>query len=160
MVACVGGWLILGPTRLVRAITALPSPSLAPGQPGQLRIEIELRKTLPISLIPPRRIVATPDEMTFNHRLSAPRMSAAEKTEAEKEEYRAKKLNIKKSILTLPFRQLNVIFYNLFKAAARVWSKEGFLELGIRGKVYKLDVTGGWALDEGRALDRLIRART
>jgi hypothetical protein len=159
MVSCVGGWLILGPTRLVKTITALPTPPLAPGRPGPLNIQVELRKMLPVPFFPARKIIATPDEITFNHRLVAPRMPAAEKIEMEKEEYRKKKINSEKSILTLPFRQLNVLFYNLFKAAVRTWSREGFLELGIRSKVYKLDVTGGWALDEGRALDRLIRAR-
>jgi hypothetical protein len=160
MVTCVGGWLVLGPTRLVKAITAIPAPQLAPGRPGPLKVEVELRRMLPLPFLPPRRIIATPDEIIFNHRLTAPRMSAAEKRVAEMEEYRAKKINSEKSILTLPFRQLSVLFYNIFKNATRVWSREGFLELGIRGRIYKLDVTGGWVLDEGRALDRLIRARS
>jgi hypothetical protein len=160
MVTSVGGWLVLGPARLVKTITAIPAPQLALGRPGPLKVEVELRRMLPVPFLRPRRIIATPDEIMFNHRLTAPRMSAAEKRGAEMEEYRMKRINSEKSILTLPFRQLSVLFYNLFKSTMRAWSREGFLELGIRGKVYKLDVTGGWALDEGRALDRLIRART
>jgi hypothetical protein len=29
----------------------------------------------------------------------------------------------------------------------------------VKGSKYKLDIGGGWGLDEGRALDRLVRLK-
>ncbi len=33
------------------------------------------------------------------------------------------------------------------------------MKVEVKGSSYKLDVTGGWALDGGRALDRLARIK-
>ncbi|ELR05989.1 hypothetical protein GMDG_01950 [Pseudogymnoascus destructans 20631-21] len=57
LMAGMGGWLLFAPTSLIRSITAYPVKSLvANGQPT-LRIDIELRRVLPIPLPrPPRRL--------------------------------------------------------------------------------------------------------
>lgn len=62
-------------------------------------------------------------------------------------------------IMTRPFRHMSRAFYKMFKAISRTWSREGFLKLGVDGQIYKLDVSGGWALDEGKALDKLVKVK-
>jgi len=37
----------------------------------------------------------------------------------------------------------------------RTWTREGFMKLRLKGQTYKLD-GGGWVLDRGKALDRLV----
>ena len=61
--------------------------------------------------------------------------------------------------MTAPFRHMSRGFFQLFKAIGRTWHREGFMKVEVKGMKYKLDVTGGWALDRGRALDRLARVR-
>jgi hypothetical protein len=34
-------------------------------------------------------------------------------------------------------------------------TREGFLKLRVKGRIYKLDISSGWALDKGKAIDRL-----
>jgi hypothetical protein len=45
--------------------------------------------------------------------------------------------------------------FKIFTGIRRAWSREGFMKVDVKGKMYKLDITGGWALDGGKALDRL-----
>jgi len=72
------------------------------------------------------------------------------------EERRARVLAYdREHIMTAPFRHASRAFYELFKAVGRTWTREGFVKLGVKGRKYKFDVTSGWALDGGRALDRL-----
>jgi hypothetical protein len=73
--------------------------------------------------------------------------------EREREEER------KKSIWWRPFRDANKAFSKLFKAMRLVWTRETFLALEVKRQKHKLDIGGGWALDEGRALDRLVRIK-
>ncbi len=170
MVACFGGWLILAPARIVKSITAIPSLAIQavngiavrPAE-RRLNMEVELRKMFPLPFFPARKILANPEEMTLNHRLWYPRVetkqTTAEKVEMIKKKKREWEEEKSKSIWTAPFRHANKAFYDFFIAMRRTWSREGFLELAVKGQRYKLDVTGGWALDEGKALDRLVRIK-
>jgi hypothetical protein len=166
LVACFGGWLVLGPARLIKTITAVPSSKAltkGSGTQGPLAIEVELRKMFPLPFFPARRIIASREDLTLNHRLYVPpvdsRLSAAERLEVRRKMEREQEEERAKSIWTAPFRHTNKAFYDLFKAMTRAWTREGFLELGIKGQSYKLDVSGGWALDEGKAIDRLAKLK-
>jgi len=133
-------------------------------------VEIETRRLVPI----PRQgftrsILVTPEDLTMNHRLSAPisptspRPSAAERAEMKREAEKALEYE-RNHLLSAPFRHASRAFFGMFKNIGRVWTREGFLKLDVQGiprgqGTYKLDVTGGWALDEGRALDRLVKAK-
>ena len=164
--ACFGGWLVLGPARLIKTITAIPSSkslTKGSGAPGPLAIEVELRKMFPVPFFPARKIVTSREDLTLNHRLYVPavnsRQSAAERLEARRRMEREQDEERAKSIWTAPFRHANKAFYDMFKAMSRAWTREGFLQLGIKGQSYKLDVSGGWALDEGKAIDRLVKLK-
>ena len=68
-------------------------------------------------------------------------------------------------ILTLPFRQISFWIRRGFKkilpAMRRVWNKEGFAYVKIKGRngTWKLDKDKAWALDNGRTLDRLLNQK-
>lgn len=161
LMAVLGGWLALGPARLIRTITARPSAT----HPGTLLLDVELRKMLPIPFFPARVISAAPEDVALDHRLWTPppaNLSAHERMLLRKEEEarRAEHLRYERErLLSAPFRHANRAFFNLFQAIARTWSRAGFLKLDVKGQVYKLDISGGWALDEGRALDRLVKVK-
>jgi hypothetical protein len=169
--ACFGGYLVLGPARLIKTITAIPpgqAQALAKGVgkngngPG-LAIEIELRKMLPIPFFPARRVIARPEDLTLNRRIYVPpvdtRQSAVERLEERRRLEREEQEERRKSIWWRPFRDANRAFHKLFRAMRLVWTRDSFLELAVKGSKYKLDVGGGWGLDEGRALDRLVRLK-
>jgi hypothetical protein len=171
MMAAFGGWLLLGPARLIRTITAVPKSAItrttngagvvkgAVGQP-ELMIEVELRKMFPLPFFPARKVIVKPEEIILPVKLAPSKrgMSVEElRYIREQEELAAKQLleYERSHILTSPFRHMSRAFFNMFKAIARTWSREGFLKLGVKGQTYKLDITGGWVLDRGKALDRL-----
>jgi hypothetical protein len=166
LMACFGGWLVLGPARLIKTITAIPPPQAlakGAGRQGPLKIEIELRKMFPLPFFPARKITGSMEDLTLNRRLYAPivegRMTAADRVAMQRRLEREQQEERSKSILTAPFRHANKAFHNMFRAMGRTWSREGFLQLEIRRQAYKLDVTGGWALDDGKALDKLVRVK-
>jgi hypothetical protein len=175
MMACFGGYLLLGPARLVRTITAVPkhanAVSTAAGKSAgnaaapSLEIEVELRKMFPLPFFPARKIIAKPEEIVLPMPLFTPpskALTVSEMRELRLQEEREKKelREYERShIMTAPFRHASQGFFYLFKAIGRTWSREGFLKLEVKGMRYKLDISGGWALDGGRALDRLTRLK-
>jgi hypothetical protein len=166
--ACFGGYLVLGSARLIRTITAVPKTQAqaltkAAGKTEPLMVQIELKKMLPIPFFPARKLYAKPEELTLNRRIYVPpgdaRKSAADRIELRRRMDREYEEERRKSIWWRPFRDANKAFYRFFTAMRLVWTRESFLELAVKGSRYKLDVSDGWALDEGRALDRLIRLK-
>jgi hypothetical protein len=128
-----------------------------------LVVEIELKKMLPIPFFPTRKVYAKPEDLTLNRRIYVPpvdaRQSAAERMDLRRRIDREQEEERRKSIWWRPFRDANRAFYKLFRAMRLVWTRESFLELAVKGSKYKLDVGDGWALDEGRSLDRLVRLK-
>jgi hypothetical protein len=166
--ACFGGYLVLGSARLIKTLTAIPQSQVqvlmkGASKHGPLVVEIELKKMLPIPFFPARKVYAKPEDLTLNHRIYVPpvdaRQSAAERMDLRRRIDREQEEERRKSIWWRPFRDANRAFYKLFRAMRLVWTRESFLELAVKGSKYKLDVGDGWALDEGRALDRLVRLK-
>jgi hypothetical protein len=160
--AALGGWLVLGASGLIRTITAIPKKMDAVGKNPELLIEIELRKMFPVPFFPARKILVKPEELALRAPLARPvdrSLSSQELREMRIQEEMEKKKQWeyeKSHIMTSPFRHASRALFALFKAIGRSWSREGFLKLQVQGRhTYKLDVSGGWALDGGRALDRL-----
>lgn len=167
------GYLIIGPSLLVKSIRAVPktfAQSLGGAGKGgsapELQLEVELRKRSPLPFFPARRIYFQPQDMmlpvplaTVTRAISTDRSTPAEKRakKLEAELARQKELDYERShLLTSPFRHASKAFYALFQNTRRVFIREGFMDVRVKGRVYKLDVTGGKALEDGRALDRLI----
>ena len=174
----VGGFFVLGPAWIVKSMTAMPisalnaagvSSSLENGvakgmKKEELKIEIELRRLFPIPFFPAKKLYVRPEEIRLAHNLARPGASRSpaemralkghEKAETEKAlEYE------RTHIMSGPFRHISRAFFDLFLAARRSWTREGFTGIYVKRYKYKLDVSGGWALDGGRALDRLVAIR-
>ncbi len=62
-------------------------------------------------------------------------------------------------IMTAPFRDAGRGLSGAWMGIRRALTKEGFAPLKVKNKSYKLDLTGCWALDNGRSLDRLVAVR-
>ena len=156
----------------MKSITAMPASALkAAGVVGKaagaekMKIEIEFRKMLPMPFFPARKVYVRPEEIRLKHVLSRPPPSKQSAVEiralrAREEAETAKALEYERShIMSRPIRHMSRAFFGLFQAARRTWTREGFTGIYIKNYRYKLDVSGGWALDQGRALDRLITIR-
>ena len=78
--------------------------------------------------------------------------AAIERQRAEEERRRREFQYDKEHLMTAPFRHAGRAFSAAWQGVRRSFTKEGFAKVNIGGKQYKLDVTGGWALDGGRAL--------
>lgn len=60
-------------------------------------------------------------------------------------------------LMTAPFRHAGQVISMLFVAFRRGITGEGFAPITIGDIKYKLDITSAYALEEGRALDRIVR---
>ncbi|KAL1911851.1 hypothetical protein Sste5344_002428 [Sporothrix stenoceras] len=76
--------------------------------------------------------------------------------EAEKERQAKAREYEMNHLMTAPFRHAGQGARSSWQEVRRVFSREGFIRVLINGDRQKLDVSGGWALENGRALDRLI----
>lgn len=174
-----GTFFLLGPAWIVKSITAMPPaalkaagavPSAAKsvgngvvkgnGAPA-LHIEVELRKMLPLPFFPARKIYVRPDEVQLPHQLARPTssLSPAQRAalKAQEEAEREAELEYERThIMSRPIRHMSRAFFELFQGARRIWTREGFTAIYVKGYKYKLDVSGGWALDGGKAIDRLV----
>ncbi|KAI6383768.1 hypothetical protein MCOR24_011772 [Pyricularia oryzae] len=65
----------------------------------------------------------------------------------------------KRNLLTSPFRHMARAFGTMFRTLHRSLTRAGFVNVEAQGKKYKLDVMESWALEDGRALDRLVRVQ-
>jgi len=163
-----GTWLVLGPARIIRSITAIPTSlvktpvhgSTSPGGKG-LTIEIELRKMFPVPFFPARKLYVRANEIELPTEL-APRelrLSVVEEKALARQRELARKAEIEYEethVMSRGVRHMSRAFFNVYQSLGRAWTREGFLKPSVKGQVYKLDVTGGWALDGGKALDRLV----
>ncbi|KAI1812141.1 hypothetical protein GGS20DRAFT_559406 [Poronia punctata] len=155
--AALGTVFALRPTSIIRSITMLPSAG--PGQRAML--EIVVRRQLPLPL-PTTKMRVLPDQVVMMNRmrhraviLSQEEMMARKLEEAkrrrEEREYEMEHL------MTAPFRDARKASSSLFDNIRRGLTGEGFAPVFIKGIRYKLDIDGGYALDEGQVLDRIVR---
>ncbi|CAK7218737.1 hypothetical protein SBRCBS47491_003612 [Sporothrix bragantina] len=63
-------------------------------------------------------------------------------------------------LMTAPFRHAGQGAQSTWHQIQRAFSREGFVPVLVNGDRQKLDVTGGWALENGRALDRLVTLKS
>jgi len=67
----------------------------------------------------------------------------------------------KTNLLTLPFRQASYWMWRGFIGVRRAFTSEGFNYLHVKGynRVWKLDREPAWALEDGKALDKLVKIK-
>ncbi|KXX73901.1 hypothetical protein MMYC01_209432 [Madurella mycetomatis] len=175
--AGMGGYFIMGAGRIVRSIEAVPTASiakLATKTPVQSPIMIEVATSRMAPFLRSKKTLLQPDEVQLpfrmygvfgmlNHDAAAQRpLSMIERVRAERAAREARILARKHAmdhILTSPFRDAAKAFGGVWAGIVRSFNREGFAKVKLGSQLYKLDVMGGWALDSGRAIDRLLPVR-
>ncbi|RKF60875.1 hypothetical protein OnM2_046063 [Erysiphe neolycopersici] len=151
------------PLRMIRNMTAIPK--IEHDKP-RLKIEIELKKMFPLPFFAPKVISVAPNEIhipSFLVRPMTPRISQSEHRRLRAEEIlrRQQDLEYERShVMSAGIRHLwravSKVCTGIFRATQRAFTRDKFVEMRIRGKIYKLDLDGGWVLDNGKAIDRLV----
>ncbi|PVH85032.1 hypothetical protein DL98DRAFT_651313 [Cadophora sp. DSE1049] len=174
LMACLGGWLVLGPARLVKSLIAVPRNvemikgglvKLGGGPiVPELQIEVELKKMFPVPFFPRRKFYVKPEEIELSHRFVPvnKKISIQESRERAKLEATENQRLLeyeRNHILTSPFRRMSQLTFKMFTELKRVWTREGMMRVDIQNQRYKVDISGGWALEGGRALDRLAKIK-
>ncbi|KAK8124660.1 uncharacterized protein PG998_000419 [Apiospora kogelbergensis] len=176
MLAFLGMNFALMPAHVVRLIKVLPSAAAAAGtRPNLLsgggnssvahkvQLEVLVRRLTPIPGIPLKRLVVEPNDIIMKTRLFHPKK--AEPTEIEKmrmgrewEKRKKEQMQYNRDhLMTAPFRDGAWAMGQFFSAIRRGLTGEGFAPIAIKGGKYKLDIVKGYALEDGRALDRIVR---
>ncbi|KAK0623027.1 hypothetical protein B0T14DRAFT_515085 [Immersiella caudata] len=139
------------------------------GTTSPIYIEVETQRVIPF--LPRRKFLVWPDQVELPFRMAdavaaqsagaasnAP-MTLKQQVEAQRAERDRKaeerKYNME-HLMTSPFRDAKKGFKVMWEGMARAFHREGFAKVDIGGTFYKLDVTDGWAMDQGRAMDRVL----
>ena len=146
---------------MVRVITCLPSSAKSGLGSRSLLLQIERTPILPFK----RRklVIVPPSDVTISSPLfnndAEQKMEATIAGIARRDE--RLRAFAQTNLLTLPFRQAGYWMWRGIMGIRSVFTKGGFHYLHVRGKnrVWKLDKDPAWALDDGKALDKLVRIK-
>ncbi|KAK2026785.1 hypothetical protein LX32DRAFT_594014 [Colletotrichum zoysiae] len=180
--AAFGSYFFYNTRNIVRLVRAVPTVLLAPNARGlapaaaaalnpkttPIHLEITCKRMLPgrvkVLVVPPQqvsipgRIVA---RATSSSSSSSPAHAspAQERAAARQEQARARAEweYDRNHLMTVPFRHAGKGFRAAWYGVRRAVTREGFLQMDVGGQKLKLDVASGWALDDGRAIDRLVK---
>ena len=61
------------------------------------------------------------------------------------------------NLLTAPFRDAGKGATTVFESIKRGLTGEGFAPIEIKGHKFKLDIINAYALEDGRAMDRIVK---
>ena len=124
-------------------------------------LEIEKVKIFPRISNPP--LVVRCEDVTLSTQLYQDNQTLGRDYEAEirRRLYEMHRANQTK-IMTRPFREAKYWIWRAFRGFTRVFGPDPVIVVRIKGekeslKMYK---TGGWALDDGNALDRVVMHKT
>lgn len=169
--AGMGTVFILRPSGIIQSITAVPrtatsattaaaarsSPSSS--SPG-IMLELAIRRPLGLPL---RKVTVAPEKVVLRRRLvpgpgptEEQRYAQAVATRVEREQMARYDRD---HLLTMPFRQASRGAAAAWRGVRRALVGGGFASVEVEGRKCKLDVDSAWALEDGRALERLVRTR-
>ncbi|KAH8880707.1 hypothetical protein GQ53DRAFT_736406 [Thozetella sp. PMI_491] len=174
--AAMGMYFVAAASRIVRTIEAVPTHMLKttstpkPGAPRvPVHLEVSVRRVIPF--MSPKRIVALPQEVRMPFRMQSlfqglyhgdsplSRKEQVKMARAELERQEAARKHTMDNIMTAPFRDASRGVRGAWQGIQRSLTGEGFAKIKVKNEQYKLDIYGCWALDNGRALDRLVAVR-
>ncbi|KAK4167584.1 hypothetical protein QBC43DRAFT_311018 [Cladorrhinum sp. PSN259] len=177
LMTAMGFYFVMGTSRIVRSIEVIPSASakiakdLTKAKPsGQAPLYVEIKSQRIFPLLPVKKTVVPLEEVQLPFRMQAafdPKYlnrpkSLAEAVREERAEIERKKAEREYTmnhLMTAPFRDMGKAINYAFTGVRRSFNREGFTNINVGKKTFKMDVTGGWALDNGRAMDRLLPVR-
>lgn len=144
------------PMRIVQTINALPST----WKPGSRALQLQIERADLLRRKKPSSLVVAAEDVT----LSSPMFQNDDRlSEAEILEIRWRQNQIKESnktrIMTAPFRHANYFMWRALRGAKAFFSNEGFIYMRVNGKngVWKINRSAAWSLENGKALDRLVK---
>ncbi|KAI1500440.1 hypothetical protein F5X99DRAFT_385989 [Biscogniauxia marginata] len=153
--------------RLIRVLPARPTKmssgaSKAHSAVPPVQLEITVRRHIPLPGLPLKRIKVEPHEVVMKARMYNPQtaLSDYEKQQAKKAEEKRRKAEREyelNHLMTAPFRHALWAIRTIFVGLRRGLTGEGFAPIWIKGTQYKLPITDGYVLGDGRALDRIVR---
>ncbi|KAI3527379.1 hypothetical protein CSPX01_17029 [Colletotrichum filicis] len=171
-----GSYFLFNARNIVKIIRAVPTASLlkSAGEKSAasvLPLGVSSAKATPVVLeitceriLPgtPKKFLLAPDQVTIPTRIYSPFVTptpAMERAAARQRQVqsRADWEYDKGHLMTTPFRHASKGFKAAWYGVRRAITKEGFLRMEAGGEKLKLDVSTGWALDDGRAIDRLVK---
>ncbi|KAL2753585.1 hypothetical protein ACRALDRAFT_2060744 [Sodiomyces alcalophilus JCM 7366] len=170
--AGVGSFFAFGSANIIKSIRAVPTASLgskalaaATGTVANnprltpIHLEVAVKPILPF-FRKPSIMTVPPADVVLPVRLFAPQLTQAQARAArarEKAEAKARWEKEKQRLLTLPFRDAGRGLNAMWRGMRRGVVGGGFLKVTVGGRKCKLDIEGGWALNDGLALESLVR---
>ena len=144
------------PWRIIRTITAVPSS----GGPGTRSLSLYLEYTPLLPGQKTKSLMANPGHVEASDRIykDEGKRPEAETAEIRRRQDQMRELD-KTRIMTRPFRQASYWSWKGFTSLRKLVASEGFIHFKIKGKngVWKLDRNAAWLLEDGKAIDKLVK---
>ena len=175
-VAASGTYFAMGTLRIIRTIEAVPTvaealPRALLGKPAAQRppIYILVHTQRMVPFLPTKKQPFWPEQVRLPFRMTEAVAAArpalpsardrllARQAEREANEKRAQ--YDREHLMTVPFRDGKRAAGTAWNGISRAFFREGFAKIELGAWKYKIDVTGGWALDDGRAIDRVLSVK-
>jgi hypothetical protein len=168
VLAILGTNFAMMPSGAVRMIKVLPAAvvsattTAATYGPPKVQLEVLARRMAPIPFLPLKRYVVEPQELVMKSRMYNPPPSSSEMDKHRMTQEWAQRRKAQKEYddnhrMTVPFRDAKWAISTIFGSIRSSVTGEGFAPLEVQGYKYKMDITNAYALDEGKALDRIVR---
>ncbi|KPM37311.1 hypothetical protein AK830_g9259 [Neonectria ditissima] len=159
LLGSMGLYLITKTPNIVGGIRVLPVHAAKLAGASPLQMEITVKRMVP--LLEPKVITTTLDKVILTSRFSLPEQYVPElkRLEAQRAEEVKRKALRKfdmEHLFTVPFRQVGRGFKGMFNGIKSAWTDMGYGVIKIDGKLYKVDVTKGFAHDGFRTLEKLV----
>ncbi|KAK4225558.1 hypothetical protein QBC38DRAFT_256754 [Podospora fimiseda] len=172
-----GGYFVMSTNKIVRSIEIIPTNTAyiarhlaktkASGQ-SPLYVEIQSQRVGPF--LPVKKTIVPLEQVQLPCRMQVffdPKYGYKQKTPAQLVREQRAELERKKAereytmnhLLTAPFRDMGKAIKYAFSGIKRSFDREGFANINVGTQTFKLDVLSGWALENGRAMDRLLPIR-
>lgn len=145
----------LKPARIVRTISAVPS--LPKSKTPRLLLRIEAAPMIPRKQ--PASITVPLGDVTLLSPLYERdhKLAAVDAKDTRRRYETMRELN-KTNIMTSPFRTFGFLLWKGFRGLKTLFSSEKFVFMSVKGSgVWKLNTNAAWALENGKAIDRLIK---
>ncbi|KAL8733836.1 MAG: hypothetical protein Q9166_001824 [cf. Caloplaca sp. 2 TL-2023] len=146
------------PFRIIQTIQAVPT-MLKDTQTLQLQIE----STRMFPGMKPKTVSAPVNDIKLSRSLFQERSNGDSFSVLEARRIEAEKIRklTQGNFLLLPIRQLGFHLSKGFRGVKELFTKNPFIYLRVKGfnSSWKLDHDAGWALEEGRAIDRIVKSR-
>ncbi|WYZ40433.1 hypothetical protein EsH8_IV_000774 [Colletotrichum jinshuiense] len=163
-----GSYFFFQAHNIVKLVRAVPTATLKAGavpagvspKTTPIHLEITCKRMLPGK---PKVLVVPPEQVWMPGRIfmpaALPATPAQERAASRQRRAQAKAEweYDRNHLMTQPFRHAGKGFRAAWYGMRRAVTKEGFMKMQVGKDKLKLDVASGWALDDGRAIDRLVK---